>query len=780
MALIAVLGLSLAEAQKRNFKNNPPQGNSAQTIQKPDTSGQNPQNVDSQKAIVDFEADVMRPVKVADSSAMNLVGNVIFYHNETIISCDSAVRYSDKYMECFGNVIVNKNTTYVYGERADYNGTTNIANIYSPLIKVVDEDVIMYCYNMNFNTLTNIGTFTGGATISQRGNLMESQNGEFSSDTREVTFLRNVEMETSQNRAITSSMMYNMDTEVTSFYAQSYFWNDKEEFLATDYGYYDKVKDFYFFTNNSYIMTDKQEMWGDSISYVNNIQYSTLRRNIQMFDREQNSYLFGDFGKYWGKEEHGFVTDMPSMIGIDAKQDRSDSLFMRGDSIFVRSITVAEFLNMQQQADSTEMQPTETQQTGAGNVVEGSNAIRKQKPTEQLDSLAKANQALKDSIAKKPLTEKELKKRAKAEKTAEKKRISEEKQAVKNAERELKRKEKEEQKAAKRALRKRKIEPIVPLKPVAELIDSTAIKDSLSKLVPDAEIIKLDSSKKERIIRSFSNVRVFRNDFQSVCDSLVAYSMDSTLHMFIQPALWSDQSQITSDKIVAYSKDSQLDRATFEQEPMMVEFVQDSMYNQVAGKYMEAFFKDNGIKMLEVDGNAQTYYYMTEEDSISREIIGFLVADCSKIRFHFVDGQMDHIVYIGDPVYTIYPMDKIPDTQTQFLKNFKWRMNERPKDAKEICDRVIKPSIRESMMKIVKPTFPITKSIMKFKESLLKSGQWKDRNTKLKLNFTPTQMPGGTNNVTVPNPATSIPKVKNTKPIQKTAVKPTNTKNQRP
>lgn len=50
------------------------------------------------------------------------------------------MRYSEKHMECFGNVLINKNDTYVYGDRADYNGETHVANVYSDLVKVVDGD----------------------------------------------------------------------------------------------------------------------------------------------------------------------------------------------------------------------------------------------------------------------------------------------------------------------------------------------------------------------------------------------------------------------------------------------------------------------------------------------------------------------------------------------------------------------------------------------------------------------------------------------------------------
>ena len=90
-----------------------------------------------EKKVVDLKADVMYPIEFRDTSAVCLVGNVAFYHSGAVITCDSAVRYSEKHMECFGNVLINKNDTYVYGDRADYNGETHVANVYSFFLKVL-------------------------------------------------------------------------------------------------------------------------------------------------------------------------------------------------------------------------------------------------------------------------------------------------------------------------------------------------------------------------------------------------------------------------------------------------------------------------------------------------------------------------------------------------------------------------------------------------------------------------------------------------------------------
>ena len=140
-------------------------------------------------AAVDFRADVMSSLKVGDSTALLLVGHVVFHHNGAVITCDSAIRYNDRRMDCYKNVVVNKDSTFIFGDKADYDGLSNEAHIYSPLIKMIDKDATLYTYHFSFNTLTNVGHYWGGGTMSQKDNLMESSDGYYYVDTRDLVVL---------------------------------------------------------------------------------------------------------------------------------------------------------------------------------------------------------------------------------------------------------------------------------------------------------------------------------------------------------------------------------------------------------------------------------------------------------------------------------------------------------------------------------------------------------------------------------------------------------------
>ena len=80
-----------------------------------------PAAAEGEPKIIDFKADVVAPVSAGDS-VIYLVRNFAAQHNGAVITCDSAVRYSDMRMDFFGNVLINKNTTYIYGDRAEHDG----------------------------------------------------------------------------------------------------------------------------------------------------------------------------------------------------------------------------------------------------------------------------------------------------------------------------------------------------------------------------------------------------------------------------------------------------------------------------------------------------------------------------------------------------------------------------------------------------------------------------------------------------------------------------------
>ena len=292
------------------------------------------------KDYVDMKSDEGWQMEYEGKKIMVVVGNFSAHHNGTVITADSAVRYSERHIECFGRVLINKGTTYIYGDRAEYNGDKNEARVYSKIVKVVDGDATLFTYNFLFNTKTNIGRYDGGGVLISKENMLESDRGYVYSDNHEIICVERVQMRNEEYDMIADSVVYNTQTNFAQFFTRTHIWNKdgkkdaaEHDYLYADRGSFDKEKQLYTITRNGYILTSDQEMHSDSLDYYRDSGYMILKRNIQIDDRTQKMIIFGDWGEYWKEQGNVFMTKDPAIVSYDLSQ--GDSVFMRSDSMYI-------------------------------------------------------------------------------------------------------------------------------------------------------------------------------------------------------------------------------------------------------------------------------------------------------------------------------------------------------------------------------------------------------------------------------------------------------------
>ena len=791
----------------------------------------------AEKKLIDLKSDNMGPVAPGDS-VIFLVGNFAAQHNGAVITCDSAVRYSDMRIEFFGNVLINKNTTYIYGDRAEYNGEVNEARVFSDIVKVVDEDATLYTYEFLFNTKENVGEFGGGGVLVNRDSRLESVRGYYYANSKELVCVDRVEMRNDEYELKGDSVVYNMATDNAFFFKHTNIWNKEGDYLYADRGAYRKADSLYKVTSNGYVLTDKQEMWSDSIDFYRAEDHIILWRDIQIDDTEHKVLAFGDYGEYWKEPGNAFLTRRPSIVSYDLSQ--GDSLFMRADSMFLftinenaerRAAEAAAADSLARSADSLALSgPDSLALSGhdslalsgpdslahaAGGVDVPADSLgrprsgRRPQGVDAADSLATAGSAPDSlaaggdadsphatsspldapdrpapadslggaapadslanaadtlTVAQRKALLKEAAKRAKAEEKAaaakEKKKKLDEiaaRRKEKMTARLLEQKEREEARLTARRLKAesklkarqaratrkgrmiqidstalRELDSLIVLNMAEQdsllnlLVDSL-LTDTAAMAVPADSIDSLAAPRDSiyRLLKGFRNVKIYRSDFQTVCDSMTAISTDSTIHLYIDPVLWNENNQITSDVMDIFTENQQLTRAEFIGSPMMVSQLDTMHYNQVAGKTMTAYFFNNQIYRNDVNGNAQTIYYMQDGEPVEITMMG--VIESGEISFFIEDKQVVQITYRGDPVYNFYPMDKIPPTQDIRLKGFKWEGARRPSQA-EVFDRRIRPSERERRSEMKHPDFPIMQRIDEHRKRLIEQRRWTDRN----------------------------------------------------
>lgn len=189
-----------------------------------------------------------------------------------------------------------------------------------------------------------------------------------------------------------------------------------------------------------------------------------------------------------------------------------------------------------------------------------------------------------------------------------------------------------------------------------------------------------DKNQKTKKILAYYNVRFFKNDMQGKCDSL-AYSMqDSTIRLYYEPVLWSEKNQLTSDSMNIAIVNNQPDSLIMYNTAFIVMQDTTDSFNQIKGRDMVGYFSGNKLKSIVVDGNAQTIFYLRDNNNY---LIGINKAESSTMQIRLENGKVKTVSYNEDAKETTFPPEKFP-AEGKKLKGFNWFEDLRPKNKLDI------------------------------------------------------------------------------------------------
>lgn len=192
----------------------------------------------------------------------------------------------------------------------------------------------------------------------------------------------------------------------------------------------------------------------------------------------------------------------------------------------------------------------------------------------------------------------------------------------------------------------------------------------------------LDTDSMYREVRAYHKVRFYRTDVQGVADSLVFSSKDSCLIMYKDPILWNENQQLLGEQINIYMNDSTIDWAHIINQALSVEQVpvDTTLFNQISGKEIKAYFEDGLMEKVEVIGSVRLVYYPMDSDSL---LIGMNVSETSQLDIYLENQQLERMVMSPKSNGTLYPMSQIPQEKSH-LDNFVWFDYIRPLNKKDI------------------------------------------------------------------------------------------------
>jgi lipopolysaccharide export system protein LptA len=182
-----------------------------------------------------------------------------------------------------------------------------------------------------------------------------------------------------------------------------------------------------------------------------------------------------------------------------------------------------------------------------------------------------------------------------------------------------------------------------------------------------------------RQLRAYYGVKLFKSDLQGICDSLCYSTSDSILRLFYQPVLWSGENQLSAEYIEIWTRNKQIDQLHMQRTAFIISREDSVKFNQIKGKSMIGYFRNNEPYKIVVNGNGQTVYYAKDKN----ELIGVNVAQSSDLTIFMKDNKPDDIRFYVKPTGTTYPLGMAPPEEL-ILKDFKWLEILRPKNRDDI------------------------------------------------------------------------------------------------
>lgn len=229
--------------------------------------------------------------------------------------------------------------------------------------------------------------------------------------------------------------------------------------------------------------------------------------------------------------------------------------------------------------------------------------------------------------------------------------------------------------------------------------DSLSVTDTLNKaqvknltttdsltLLPASDTLKgvqvksTSSADSIRFFKAFHHVRIFSDSLQGVCDSLSYSALDSVFRFYKDPVIWAKDSQISGDTIYLFTKNKTADQIFVFENGYSINKTPETLFNQIRGNRLNGYFKDGSIDYIRAKGNAESVYYLQDDDSA---YLGMNYARADAISLYFVSKELKKVTWVNGVEGTTYPFKQIPEDK-KTLRNFNWQENRRPKTKYEL------------------------------------------------------------------------------------------------
>ena len=666
--------------------------------------------------------------------------NAVYEHKGSQLAADSGDYYKDdignEYFKAIGNVVITQPSgTVIYSNRLDYSASSQQA-VLTGNVRMIDGETTLTTNYLTYNTGKQTGTYTGGGRIVGKGDTITSKNAYYFERTKDAYFRNKVIVRTPSAVIYTDTLQYNTMYRDAFFFGPTNINGRKGEKLYTEKGSYNTAFGIAKFNKNNLYTEGSRFLKGDSLFYDRDKGIGEAFRNVLFIDTLDKFYASGEFGRYLESDQSIMLHTRP-LIKYVVQQDSSNNDSTATDSTLVKPLTKKEQRKLEKEQEKVQK---EQEKQAEKERKELSNQGIKQVATAPPDSVLsppvkdniKVDTAYMtaDTIFSKVILVKDYKpldlKLSRDGGTLE---TSEEvdygdidevdiistgdstkldSTSLKTPQLNPVKKQAPKQEKPKVTAPEKKTPPkpldakqiqintkadsvlrrnaVMPTGKEQDSIMKKAIvaAQSADTTIKDSTVLYSDTAR-TRIVRAYYNVRVYKSDLQAVSDSVYYGMVDSMFRFMGKPMIWSDGSQISSDTIYMQIKNNKMDNALLKDNAFMVNAVADTVkFNQLKGRKITAFFSNNNIDRIYVDGNAENLVFTTFDKT--NRIKEMFHDRSSRIKIKMEGKQIIDYHSIHKVDQKIYPF-KFITQENEVLPGFIWKPEDRPKSVEDMMNR---------------------------------------------------------------------------------------------
>lgn len=201
------------------------------------------------------------------------------------------------------------------------------------------------------------------------------------------------------------------------------------------------------------------------------------------------------------------------------------------------------------------------------------------------------------------------------------------------------------------------------------------------------------------ILKAYNEAAIYSKDFQGVADSIVYDKLREKMELHTRPIVWSKDSELKGTFIDIDLNDTLVNQVNiYDKATILMEVEPGMYYNQIGGKDIKAFFRDNDLYKAFVYENAMTVTFPEDEKETDTAFVkkrmGMNRLYASDIRLDIDSNEIVGITYLNQADGVFYPMNKLAKDE-QFVPGFAWMQALRPLSREDLLKTKTEDPIEE-------------------------------------------------------------------------------------